>query len=102
MSMNHPLIQKSYPYIMKYIIDTLGKVHPSKKISMAPGGRAINIWSEAADVKQWEDYYNGKRKTRPTAKSNSNALLKQEEEIASGEFVDDILTPEVMDALYGR
>jgi len=102
MSMNHPLIQKSHPYIMKHIIDTLSKHHPDKKISMAPGGRAINIWSEAADVKQWEDYYNGKRKTRPTAESNSNALLKQEEEIENGEFGEHILTPEVMDALHGR
>ena len=99
------MMQQSQAHIAKaihaHLIDILSEKNPHNVYSHAQGG-GVQVWEEDADVQQHTDYYTNKRKTKPTAMDNAEALKKQEERMANGTFAADHVTPDVQEELLKR
>ena len=62
--------------------ELLQEQNPKKTYSHSEHG--IHVSEEDADVQQHLDYFEGKRKTKPTAMDNAEALLRQQQSIEDG------------------
>ena len=62
--------------------EVLQEQNPKHTYSHSEHG--IHVSEEDADVQQHLDYYEGNRKTKPSAKDNAEALMRQQQSIEDG------------------
>jgi len=62
--------------------EVLQEQNPKKTYSHSEHG--IHVSEEDADVQQHLDYYEGNRKTKPSAKDNAEALMRQQQSREDG------------------
>ena len=80
--------------------DVVGEHNPTSVVTAGSQGLSISI--EDADVQQHLDYYEGRRKTKPTAMDNAEALEKQQQSIEDGTLHTKYVTPSTHEESLSR
>ena len=83
-----------------HYVSVLQELQPDKQYSHSDQG--IHVSEEDADVQQHLDFYEGRRKTKPTAMDNAEALQRQEQMLADGTLHTKHVKPAVHEEALSR
>ena len=83
-----------------HYVSVMQELQPTKNYYHSDQG--IHVSEEDADVQQHLDFYEGRRKTKPTAMDNAEALQRQEQMLADGTLHTKHVTPAVHEEAMSR